>query len=101
MGTVQAQGYATDSLQIKVYTQITYKNTEATDIKLLKVFCDYCSDTQTTEIGYAALRRSYDERYDPENVLKNGKKRLAIIIRIDKEDFKSLKDAEILEPPNP
>lgn len=70
-----------------MYTQITYKNREAVDIKLLNVFCDYCSDTQTTNIGYAALRRAYDERYDPENILVNGKKKLAIIIRIDKDDF--------------
>lgn len=36
-----AQGYAKDSLQIKVYTEIEYKNREAKDIKLKKVFCDY------------------------------------------------------------
>ncbi|TYB76472.1 hypothetical protein ES674_11345 [Bizionia myxarmorum] len=89
---MQAQNYAKDSLQIKVYTQITYKSKEAKDIKLIKVFCDYCSDEQTSKIGYAALRRSYDERYDPENILINGKKKLAIIIRIDKSDFLAMNE---------
>ena len=84
------QGYAKDSLQIKVYSEIEYKNSEAKDIKLLKVFCDYCSDAQTSKVGYAALLRAHDERYLPENVLVNGKKKLAIIIRISKMDFAAI-----------
>ncbi|EGV44859.1 hypothetical protein BZARG_67 [Bizionia argentinensis JUB59] len=97
---MQGQGYAKDSLQIKVYTQITYKNKEAKDIKLLKVFCDYCSDAQTTSMGNAALRRSYDERYYPENILVNGKKKLAIIIRIAKDDFLGI-DTETINEKSP
>ncbi|MGY0392378.1 hypothetical protein ACW5R3_07495 [Bizionia sp. KMM 8389] len=92
---VYAQSYAKDSLQIKVYTQITYKEQIAKDIKLLKVFCDYCTDKQTSSIGYAALRRAYDERYDPENILENGEKKLAIIIRIDKGDFLAINEETI------
>ena len=84
------QGYAKDSLQIKVYTEIEYKNSEAKDIKLKKVFCDYCSDAQISKIGYAALLRAHDERYLPENMLVNGIKKLAIIIRISKEDFTAI-----------
>ncbi|WP_233451067.1 hypothetical protein [Hanstruepera ponticola] len=87
-----SQGYAKDSLQIKVYTEIEYKNREAKDIKLLKVFCDYCTSAQTSKIGYAALLRAHDERYLPENVLVNGKKKLAIIIRISKVDFAAISD---------
>lgn len=95
-----SQGYAKDSLQIKVYTEIEYKNREAKDIKLLKVFCDYCTSAQTSKIGYAALLRAHDERYLPENVLVNGKKKLAIIIRISKVDFAAIsneKETETLE----
>jgi len=84
---MHAQGYAKDSLQIKVYTEITYQNREAEDIKLITVFCDYCSESQTTKIGYEALNRAYDERYNPDNILENGTKKLAIIIRISKDDF--------------
>tara|TARA_R110002012_G_scaffold81945_2_gene207344 strand:+ start:22870 stop:23199 length:330 start_codon:yes stop_codon:yes gene_type:complete len=96
---MQAQGYAKDSLQIKVYTEITYQNNEAKDIKLLTVFCDYCSDKQTTKIGYAALRRAYDERYDPENILENGKKKLAIILRIAKDDFLQMNEDVLMDEP--
>lgn len=87
------QGYAKDSLQIKVYTEIDYENREAKDIKLKKVFCDYCSDAQISKIGYAALLRAHDERYLPENILVNGTKKLAIIIRISKEDFAAITNA--------
>jgi hypothetical protein len=96
---LQAQtysGYSRDSLQIKVYTEIDYVNREAKDIRLLKVFCDYCTDAQTNKIGYGALRRAYAERYDPVNILDNGTKKLAVIIRISKEDFKEIKNDTIL-----
>lgn len=92
-----SQGYAKDSLQIKVYTEIEYNNREAKDIKLLKVFCDYCTSAQTSKIGYAALLRAHDERYLPENVLVNGKKKLAIIIRISKVDFAAISDEKETE----
>lgn len=96
---MHAQGYAQDSLQIKVYTEINYKNNEAQEIKLLTVFCDYCSDKQTTKIGYEALSRAHDERYDPENILVNGKKKLAIIIRISKDDFLEMNVETVNEEP--
>lgn len=88
-------GYSKDSLQIKVYTEIDYVNREAKDIRLLKVFCDYCTDNQISKLGYGALRRAYDERYDPKNILENGTKKLAVIIRISKEDFKEIKNDSI------
>lgn len=87
-----AQGYAKDSLQIKVYTEIEYKNREAKDIKLKKVFCDYCNNAQISKIGYAALLRAHEERYLPENILVNGIKKLAIIIRVSKKDFAAITD---------
>lgn len=95
--SAQGQGYSKDSLQIKVYTEIEYKNSEAKDIKLKKVFCDYCSDAQISKIGYAALLRAHDERYLPENILVNGTKKLAIIIRISKEDFAAITNQDTLK----
>jgi hypothetical protein len=96
LNTVSAQSYKKDSLQIKVYTEISYKKAKATNIKLKKVFCDYCSETQTESIGEEALRRADSEKYHPENKLENGKKRLAIYIRISKNDFKSItKDTKL------
>ncbi len=96
---MEAQGYAQDSLQIKVYTEITYQDNQAQEIKLLNVFCDYCSEKQTIIIGEEALNRAYDERYNPGNVLVNGKKKLAIIIRIAKDDFSAIDDE--IEDENP
>lgn len=90
LNTMFAQSYKKDSLQIKVYTEIAYKSSKATNIKLKKVFCDYCTEQQTKSIGEEALRRADLEKYYPENKLENGKKRLAIYIRISKEDFKSI-----------
>lgn len=88
--SVLAQSYTKDSLQIKTYTEIAYINSEAKDIKLIKVFCDYCSELQKKSIGEEALRRAYYERYEPQNILVNGKKKLAILIRISKADFAAI-----------
>jgi len=88
---LQGQSYAKDSLQIKVYTQIKYINNKVVDIKLKKVFCDYCSDYQRKEMGYEGLRRANIEKYYPENRLENGIKKLALYIRIAKKDFSILK----------
>ncbi len=91
---VSTQSYAKDSLQIKVYTEIEYENSQAKQIILKKVFCDYCSEIQTKSIAEEALRRADIEKYHPENKLKNGEKRLAIYIRISKEDFAAIKEDE-------
>lgn len=85
-------GYTKDSLQIKAYTLITYKNNEAVKIELTKVFCDYCSELQREVLGEEAKRRSYNDRYLPENRLKDGQKRLALYIRIAKTDFAAIKE---------
>ena len=92
INTAVAQSYRKDSLQIKVYTEITYKSAKATNIKLKKVFCDYCTEAQTNSIAAEALVRADAEKNYPENKLKNGKKRLAIYIRIAKSDFKTIKE---------
>lgn len=89
---VSAQSYTKDSLQIKVYTEIEYKDNKSGKISLKKVFCDYCTPLQLESIGEEALVRAYNERYYPENRLKNGKKKLAIYIRIAKQDFAAIKE---------
>ena len=92
---VSAQlGYQKDSLQIKVYTEITYKNSVAEDIEVTKVFCDYCSSFQKKAIGAEAKRRSYLERNTKTNRLDDGVRRLALYIRISKADFAALKEKE-------
>jgi hypothetical protein len=88
----KAQSYRQDSLQIKSYTLIEYRNNEAKEITLLKVLCDYCSEAQSKAIGNEAVRRSYNDRYNPENRMKDGQKRLAVIIRIAKTDLAAIKE---------
>lgn len=41
------RGYKKDSLQIKVYTEIEYVQYRVKSVKVVKVFCDYCSELQT------------------------------------------------------
>ncbi|WP_246130304.1 hypothetical protein [Bizionia saleffrena] len=90
LGKSQAQSYTEDSLQIKAYTEIKFIESVAEHITLKKVFCDYCSEFQTQKIGEEALRRADLEKYDSQNRLKNGYKKLAVYIRISKDDFASI-----------
>jgi hypothetical protein len=89
---LNAQSYRKDSLQIKSYTLIQYRQSEVKDIKLIKVLCDYCSELQKKVIGIEALRRAKLESYNPENRMKEGDKKLAIYIRIAKNDFAAIKE---------
>ncbi|WP_241148008.1 hypothetical protein [Lacinutrix jangbogonensis] len=91
---VSAQDYRKDSLQIKVYTEIEYKAGIPIAIKLKKVFCDYCSKTQLDLLGKDAVRRTESEKNDPKNKLKDGKKKIAIYIRIAKKDFARIREDE-------
>ncbi len=86
------RGYTVDSLQIKVYTEIDYVNSTAKVINVRKVFCDYCNEGQLKGIEDEALRRSYIERNLLKNRLSNGKKKLAIYIRISRKDFAYLEN---------
>jgi len=90
-----SQSYKKDSLQIKSYTEIVYKDSLAVSIKLKKVFCDYCNSKQLKIIGEEALFRADEEKYYPENKLKKGRKRLAIYLRISKVDFAAIKEEEV------
>ncbi|MEM5566141.1 hypothetical protein WNY78_13560 [Psychroserpens sp. AS72] len=87
-----AQSYKKDSLQIKSYTLIEYRQSEVKDVKLIKVLCDYCTDIQKEAIGIEAMRRAKLESYDPINRMKEGDKKLAIYIRIAKKDFAAIKE---------
>lgn len=89
---LHGQSYRKDSLQIKAYTIIKYENNQAKDIDLVKVLCDYCSDLQRKAIGDEALRRSHNDRYNPENRIENGEKKLAIYIRVAKKDLAAIKE---------
>lgn len=87
-------GFKKDSLQIKVYTEIKYVNSEAIDITVKKVFCNYCTEFQSKVVGEEGIRRSNEVKYDAENRLQNGIKRLALYIRVSKKDFAALKEEE-------
>lgn len=87
-------GYQQDSLQIKVYTVITYENSHPNIINVSKVFCDYCSKKQLQHIERRAWNMTYDARYAPENRIQEGERKLALFIRISKKDFSKLKDEE-------
>ncbi|AUC81545.1 hypothetical protein [Lacinutrix sp. Bg11-31] len=91
---VSAQSFKKDSLQIKAYTEIEYKAGKPINITLKKVFCDYCSKTQLTLLGEDAIRRADGEKQNPKNKLVDGKKKLAVYIRIAKTDFASIKEEE-------
>ncbi|MDX1470660.1 MAG: hypothetical protein R3213_04120 [Flavobacteriaceae bacterium] len=92
---VSAQrGYAEDSLQIKVYSEIVYDKYEPTKITVTKIFCDYCSENQLKHVKEIAWEMAYKERNAPENVMAEGKKRLAIYLRVPKEKFRLLRDEQ-------
>jgi hypothetical protein len=89
-----AQGYQKDSLQIKVYTEIEYDLYRVKSIKATKVFCDYCSELQTTKIKEEALRLAYLARNNRAYIMEKGIKKLAMYIRVSKKDFAALKEDE-------
>lgn len=85
-------GYQKDSLQIKVYTEIEYLDRLVRDIRVKKVFCEYCTNFQTEQIGKEAIRRTYMIRNDVDVRQVNGIYRHALYIRISKKDFSELKE---------
>lgn len=87
----QIVSYRKDSLQIKTYSEITYKNSKVVGLKVTRVLCDYCDENQKAAITQQAWHRSYLDRYSPRNKMLNGKRKLALFIRISKKDFANLK----------
>jgi len=87
-------GYAKDSLQIKVYTEIQYKEHKPINITVTHVFCDYCNQKQKEHVKNIAWDLAYNDRFSPENMVEEGRKRLAMYIRIPKDKFILLKEDE-------
>ncbi len=83
-----------DSLQIKVYTEIEYVDKFVKDIKVSKVFCDYCSENQRSYLSEKAKELAYYDRYNPQKRLVSGIRKFAIIIRVSKKDFSAIKNEE-------
>lgn len=95
LGSMQVfgqKGYAKDSLQVKLYANITYEDAQTKEIKIRKVFCDYCNESQLKFIKEEGWRRAYNERNLPENRLTKGVRKLTLIIRMAKEDFQNMKN---------
>lgn len=88
----QKRNYTVDSLQIKVYTEIKYVNSQPKDIAVKKVFCDYCTDNQIKYIGEKAKEFAFYDRYNPKKRIVNGMRKFAIIIRVSKKDFLAIRD---------
>ena len=89
---IKAQvGYQNDSLQIKVYTKIDYVNRKAVNIKVRKVFCEYCTEFQKEKLAEEAYRRTFLVRNDADVRLVNGTFKHALYIRVSKKDFAELK----------
>lgn len=89
--TAQRASYKKDSLQIKVYSEITYKNSRVESIKITRTFCDYCSESQKDALKKEAWNHAYAMRNSKKNRLKDGIKKLALYIRVSKKDFLNLK----------
>ncbi|WMI64657.1 hypothetical protein RBH94_11370 [Aestuariibaculum sp. YM273] len=90
-------GYQKDSLQIKVYTEVEYQNYWAQDIRVKKVFCDYCTKFQKEQIGNEALRRTYLVRNNKKFRMPSGVFRHALYIRIAKKDFARLREDNMMQ----
>jgi hypothetical protein len=81
-----------DSLQVKTYVHIEYHNKYPKGIQVKKVFCNYCSPEQKEHVKLKAWHLAYDERFDPINVLVKGTRKLTLLIRVSKADFKAIKE---------
>jgi len=92
VGNTFAQiGYQKDSLQIKVYTEIEYRDGLVKEIKVNKVFCNYCTEHQIERIKEEAIRRTYLVGKEEKIEISNGKYKQALYIRISKKDFLEMK----------
>jgi hypothetical protein len=90
----QTSVYKKDSLQIKVYGTIDYKNFTPKKINILKVFCDYCNDAQIQFIRRQAWDECYKLRKSDTYIIKEGTSKHAIYLRVAKKYFRSLNKDE-------
>lgn len=91
------QSFRKDSLQFKVYTKAFFEDGKVKNIEVDKVFCDYCSPTQIIALKQLSIRSSIKLIKQPKYKLINGEKRLAIYIRVKREDFANLKEKDSIK----
>ena len=88
----KAQSFRKDSLQIKVYTLAEFSNSELKNIKLRKIFCDYCSEKQLNVIGELGLKKAKEVVKSSRKKVNNGTQKIAVYLRVSREDFIKFKD---------
>lgn len=93
---VDAQSFTKDSLQFKVYTITSFKNSKVENIEVDRILCSYCSDIQMLALEQSSIRSTLKLIQKPENRLIEGKIRLTIFIRVRKEKFAKLKAKDTL-----
>jgi len=90
----QQRDYRKDSLQFKVYTRLYVDTNLGIDsVVVKKVFCDFCSDTQTEFLRNEAYKMTLIERYNPK-YQQPGEHRVALYMRYSKDFFKKLNSNE-------
>ncbi len=86
--------YRADSLQFKMYTRLFVSDQVQLDsVVVKKVFCDYCSERQIEVLKKEAYRQSVLESENPK-YKKPGQHRLALYVRLSKEDFRALNNRD-------
>lgn len=83
-------GFKKDSLQVKMYVHIKYENAKPKEIKVKKIFCDYCNESQKAYLAQTAWSKDYKVSNDRENVVENGLTTKALFIRVAKNEFRKL-----------
>ena len=91
MNAQNIHDFKKDSLQFKIYGNITYQSNNAVDIKVTKVFCDYCNEKQKGYLTQVGWRNMYNTRNDDDTVVENGETKKILYIRVAKSDFRKLK----------
>ncbi len=86
------KGYAKDSLQFKAYVHLIYVEARIKEIKVKKVFCDYCSENQLKYLKQNFWNMANSEKYNADVRLAKGLRKRTLLTRIAKEDFQNLKN---------
>ena len=85
-------GGSLDTLQIKAYVNISYKNFKPKHIEVKKIFCDYCSKKQNHYLKLLAWQRAHAIRNSKDFKMQNGKRMLTFMIRLPKSELKSYRN---------
>ena len=91
---MQSQSYQEDSLQIKIYSTLIIEEDLTVDVLVRKVFCEFCNEDQAFLLSEEAKRRTFLLKDSAEYMRKPGEHKMALYIRMSKEDFKNLKIKE-------